>query len=163
MNPTPITRIAVPVLLLCLALAACAGLSQKGYGRIDPCMETTATFESYRVNPQYRYYISGSEVHPNALMGLRRDYRLDPKALWKEVQMTPEKMKRTVEGMKTKAWEYRESPRGFDLFDDQGRPIGVWYSIFTARTFVRMGEDGTVRIDTPDLETYMKLEPKNEL
>ena len=67
--------------------------------------------------------------------------------------MTPEKMKEIVEGMNTKALTHREYQKGFELLDNNGRPIGVWYSLMRARTFVRMQEDGTVRIDTPDL-TY---------
>ncbi len=45
------------------------------------------------------------------------------------------------------------------MSDNNGRPIGVWYSLLRARTFLRMQENGTVRIDTPDLETYEKSRP----
>ncbi len=72
-----------------------------------PSKEMTRAFESYQVNADFRYYISGSDLYPNALMGLHRDYRLDPETLWKEVTMTPTKMKEIVENMKTKADEYR--------------------------------------------------------
>ncbi len=70
--------------------------------------------------------------------------------------MTPEKMKEIVEGMNTKVYSQREFQKGFEILDNNGRPIGVWYSIMRARTFVNMKEDGTVRIDTPDLDTYEK-------
>ena len=93
-------------------------------------------------------------------MGLHRDYRLDPRTLWKEVTMTPEKMKEIVQSLQTKAWDYGLLQHGFDISDDKGRRIGVWYSILTAPTFVRMQEDGTVRIDTPELETYEKICPE---
>jgi hypothetical protein len=160
MKPIPVTRL-FPVLLLCLALAACTGLFTN-YGRIDPSVEANDAFEHYRINPQYRYYISGSELYPNALMGLERSYRLDPETLWKEVEMTPKKMKELVEGMKAKAFQVGAYPAGFDLLDNQGRPMGGWFSIFQARTFLRIGEDGTVRIDTPDPGTYDKLEPRTD-
>ncbi len=42
------------------------------------------------------------------------------------------------------------------MLDNNGKPIGVWYSILSAQTFLRMNDDGTVRIDTPDLDTYEK-------
>ena len=87
-------------------------------------------------------------------MGLHRSYRLDPSSLWREVQMTPEKMKEIVEGMNTKALTQHDFQKGFELLDNNGRPIGVWYSLVRARTFVQVQEDGTVRIDTPDLEMY---------
>jgi hypothetical protein len=95
-------------------------------------------------------------------MGLHRDYRLDPETLWKEVAMTPARMKEIVEDMKTKAAEYRLFQYGFEMSDDKGRPIGVWYSILSARTFLRMQEDGTVRIDTPELDTYEKIEAERD-
>jgi hypothetical protein len=160
MKPAPITRL-FPVLFLCLTLASCTGLF-KNYGQINPSSETTGAFEKYMVNPQYRYYISGSDLYPNALMGLHRDYRLDPSTLWKEVEMTPERMKETVLHMKTKAFELMQFPHGFDILDNNGRPIGVWYSILTARTYVRMEDNGTVMIDTPELETYIKFEQRED-
>lgn len=160
MKPTVFTRF-LWIGFLCLALAACTGLL-KNYGRIDPSREATEAVENYQVNPQYRYYISGSDLYPNALMGLHRDSRLDPETLWKEVAMTPKRMREIVWGIKNRAFQVGAYPAGFDLLDNQGRPIGVWYSIFTARTFLRMEETGTVRIDTPDPDTYDKLEPRTD-
>ena len=148
--------------LLCMAAAACTAPLFRNYGQISINGETTKAFENYRVNSELRYYISGSDLYPNALMGLHRDYRLDPKTLWKEVVMTPEKMKEIVENMKTKAFESRQFPHGFELHNEKGQAIGVWYSILSARTFLHMEENGTVRINTPDLETYEKLEIEEE-
>ena len=150
------------LLAVCLSTMACTGTLFKNYGRINPNSETTRAFESYQVNAEFRYYISGSNLYPNALMGLHRDYRLDPETLWKEVTMTPARMKEIVENMKTKADEYRQFQYGFEMSDDKGRPIGVWYSILTARTFLRMQENGTVRIDTPELDTYEKFEAETD-
>ncbi|MBA4423346.1 MAG: hypothetical protein C0390_09670 [Syntrophus sp. (in: bacteria)] len=150
------------LLAACLSAMACTGQLFKNYGRINPTSETTRAFESYHVNADFRYYISGSDLYPNALMGLHRDYRLDPETLWKEVAMTPARMKEIVEDMKTKAAEYRLFQYGFEMSDDKGRPIGVWYSILSARTFLRMQENGTVRIDTPELDTYEKIEAERD-
>lgn len=72
--------------------------------------------------------------------------------------MTTEKMKEIVDNMQVKASEHSMFQYGFEMSDDKGRPIGVWYSILWARTFLRMNEDGTVRIDTPDLEIYERRE-----
>ena len=144
-------------LALCLVLTACTGQIFRNYGRIDVNGKVTDAFERYEVNPNLRYYISGADLNPNALMGLHREYRLDPATLWREVEMTPERLKGIVEGMKTMASGFFQFQYGFEITDNRGRPIGVWYSILEARTFVRMNEDGTVRIDTPDLETYEKL------
>ncbi len=141
------------LLALCLSALACAGMFAN-YGRFNPSDEAYQAFTTYQVNKDFRYYITGSDLHPNALMGLSRSYRLDPRALWREVQMTPERMKELVEGMDAKASAQREYHKGFELLDNNGRPIGVWYSLLRAQTFLRIQEDGMVRIDTPVLETY---------
>ncbi|MHB8770114.1 MAG: hypothetical protein ACYC7J_03875 [Syntrophales bacterium] len=142
---------------LCLAVTACAGLF-RNYGRIDASDEVTAAFTRYEVNPNYRYYISGADFHPNALMGLDRKYRIDPETLWREVPgMTPARMKEIVDWMRVRAFRSYDHQYGFEMRAPDGRQIGVWYSILIATTFVRMNEDGTVRIDTPDPDTYREL------
>jgi hypothetical protein len=126
------------------------------YGRFNPSDTVTQAFATYQVNKDFRYYITGPDLNPNALMGLHRSYQLDPDSLWREVEMTSAKMKEIVEGMNTKVYSQHDSQKGFEISDNNGRPIGVWYSIMRARTFVSMKEDGTVRIDTPDLDIYEK-------
>ena len=147
------------LLMLCLSVAACSGSLFRNYGRINPNGDVTQAFESYRVNNELRYYVSGAHLYPNALMGLNKDYQIDPSTLWREVSgMTTAKMKEIVDNMKTKASEHQMFQYGFEMSDNKGRPIGVWYSVLWARTLLRMNEDGTVRIDTPDLDTYERLE-----
>ena len=145
------------LIALCLVLTACTGQLFRNYGKIDPSSEVTSAFERYEVNPNFHYYISGADLYPNALMGLDRRYRLDPETLWKEVEMTPERMKQIVEQMKIRAFGFYQHQYGFEITDNGGRPIGVWYSMLEARTFVQVKEDGIVRIDTPDLDTYRDL------
>lgn len=147
------------ILMLCLSAAACSGSLFRNYGRINPNGEVTQAFEGYRVNSEFRYYVSGGHLYPNALMGLHRDYQLDPSTLWREAPgMTTAKMKEIVDNMKTKASELQIFQHGFEMSDNKGRPIGVWYSVLWAPTLLRMNEDGTVRIDTPALDTYERLE-----
>ena len=146
------------LLVLCLGVLSCSGSLFRNYGRILPSEEANRDLEGNVVHPEIRYYISGSDLYPNALMGLHRDYRLDRETLWKEVAMTPGKLREIVGFMKAKAREFDQFPHGFDLIDTGSKKIGFWYSIFTARTFLRFEEDGTVMILTPELETYEKLE-----
>jgi hypothetical protein len=146
------------VMALCLMSLSCTGQLFRNYGRIDPDTATTRAFESYAVNPDYRYFISGSEAIPNAILGLHRDQHLDETTLWREVQMTPERMAQLVDFMQRKTRERGALPHGFAITDDKGRQIGVWYSILEARTFVHMEENGTVRIDPPPLNLYEKSE-----
>ncbi|OHE27812.1 MAG: hypothetical protein A3J94_08930 [Syntrophus sp. RIFOXYC2_FULL_54_9] len=158
MNVRRIGRLSL-ILILCLSAAACSGSLFRNYGRINPNNEVTQAFEGYRVNGEFRYYVSGAHHYPNALMGLHRDQRLDPSTLWREVPgMTAATMKEIVDQMKAKASQHNMFQYGFEMLDNQGWSIGVWYSVLSARTFLRMNEDGTVRIDTPDLDIYERLE-----
>jgi hypothetical protein len=149
------------LLVLCLGVLSCSGSLFRNYGRILPSDEADRDLEGDVVHPEIRYYISGSDLYPNALIGLHRDYRLDRETLWKEVAMTPGKLREIVGFMKAKAREHGQFPHGFDLLDTGGKKIGFWYSIFTARTFLRFEEDGTVMILTPELETFFKMEYKD--
>jgi hypothetical protein len=144
---------------LLLGMISCSGLI-RNYGLINPSAVITNEFESFRINPELNYYISGSDLHPNAILGLREDLQLDPRTLWKRVVMTPTKMKELVGDMKTKVSEFGLSLYlyGFELITPDGRPVGVWYSIPTARTLLRMNEDNTIWIETPDIDTYEKFE-----
>lgn len=139
------------LLAICLGVLACAGMF-RDYGRFNPSNEVFQAFATYQVNNDFRYYISGPDLYPNALMGLHRSHRLDPRTLWREVQMTPKKMKEIVADMNTMSISRRLE--GFELLDNNDRPIGVWYSLTDIRTFLRIQEDGTVRIDTPALDAH---------
>jgi hypothetical protein len=145
------------LLLLFMNVIACSG-SLRNYGRILPSEAVDRDLEGGVFDPELRYYTSGAELYPNALIGLNREYHLDPGALWKEVIMTPEKLREIVGNMKAKAYEYRHFQHGYDLLDPSGKKIGFWYSILTARTYLRIGQDGSVIIQTPPLDTYQKLE-----
>ena len=143
------------IFFLCLGLTACSGALFRNYGTINPDNAATQAFESYQVDPDFRYYVSGSHVYPNALIGVQKDYRLDPQTLWREVVgMTPAKLQEIVEHMRTKADQVRQFQHGFALRDPQGKQIGIWYSPLHARTLLKMNEDGTVRIDTPEWDVY---------
>ncbi|HUH66325.1 MAG TPA: hypothetical protein VLZ07_07820 [Syntrophales bacterium] len=128
----------------------------KNYGRITPEPDVREAFEKYQVNPNYNYYISGSDVYPNAIMGLDKAYNLEP-SLWKPAGMTPGKMRELVEAMrhKVKSLTWRLVLYGFAMYDDKGKQIGVWYSLFDAKTSVRMIDDHTVMVVTPDINTYL--------
>jgi hypothetical protein len=157
MNIKRIGRLCL-LLVLCAGAVACASLFPN-YGAINPKSEVTQAFEGYEVKSDFRYYVSGGLMYPNALMGIHKDYRLDPRTLWKEVPgMTTAKMTEIVDNMKTKASRHNMFQFGFEMTDNKGRPIGVWYSVLWARTFLRMNEDGTVRIDTPDLDVYQRTQ-----
>ncbi|MDD5724204.1 MAG: hypothetical protein PHY29_10780 [Syntrophales bacterium] len=161
MSPTenrgPWTRWKSPLcIIVCvfalLASTGCAGPHVRNYGRIIPDGDVTGAFEEYQSDPDLNYYISGSDVYPNAIMGLNKAYTLDS-TLWKKVEMTPQTLRELVTNMQMKV----PIQHGFALFDNRGNRIGVWYSILSATTSL-WTKDNTVVILTPALDTYDKSE-----
>ncbi|TFG91082.1 MAG: hypothetical protein E4H15_06500 [Syntrophobacterales bacterium] len=136
-----------------LASAGCAGPYGRNYGRIMPDGDVTESFEKHQIDSSLNYYISGSDVHPNAIMGLSKAYTLDS-TLWKKVEMTSQTLNDLVSNMQMKAL----IQHGFALFDNSGNRIGIWYSILSAATSLWMKDDHTVVILTPALDTYDKTE-----
>lgn len=131
----------------------------KNYGKITPDRNAAKAFETYQINPNYNYYISGSDTYPNAIIGLDKAYKLEPD-LWKHVEMTPQKLRELVTDMQSKirSVNIRLSLHGFALFDDKGKQIGIWYSILAATTSLMMKDDRTVIIITPDIDTYFRYD-----
>ncbi len=139
--------------VLCMVSAAAmaqAAATFPNYGEIRPSAEATRLFESHKVVPNYKYYISGSDLFPDALIGVDKAYTLTGN-LWKEAEMTPAKLKEIVGYMHQKGLEVWETLHGFDILDNKGKKIGIWYSILRARTSVKMEGDDRVLIYTPPL------------
>jgi len=147
----------IAVLLLCMG---CAGTFFKNYGGLTPDTYATKAFETYQINPNYNYYISGSVVYPNALMGLEKTCTLDSD-LWKKIEPTPQEFRELVQNMQTKALSFRQYQHGFAILDESGKRIGIWYSLLSVRTIVRNKEGGKVSIFTPDLDTYNRYEDRD--
>jgi hypothetical protein len=125
----------------------------KNYGEIRPSAEATGVFENYKILPDYRYYVSGPDLYPNALIALDRAYALDSD-LWKERKLTSAEMKELIGDMQSKALVVGETLHGYDILNNGGKKIGLWYSILRARTYVKMEGDGRVVIATPPIDLW---------
>jgi hypothetical protein len=150
--------------LMLLSSAGCAGTLFKNYGSIVPDGRVTNAFDKYQINPNYNYYYSGSEVYPSAIIGLDKAYSLDSD-LWKKVDMTPAKLRELVTYMKDKATtvNFKGPLHGFAMLDDKGKEIGVWYSILEAKTSLKMKDNQTVIIVTPDIDAWLRFEGGSRL
>lgn len=142
-------------LITCVVCISCATghFTLKNWGQIVPDDTVRAQFENYQVNPNLTYYISGSDVYPNAILGLNKEYKL-VSSLWKEIEMTPQVLQTKVFDMKLKALNMGQDQFGFVVLDNRGKQIGVWYSLLTATAPVQMKEDKKVIIYTPDIDVY---------
>ena len=98
-----------------------------------------------------------SDVYPNAVIGLNKNYILES-TLWKKIEPTPADLESLVSLMQDKARVINRFQYGATIFDHQGKPIGIWYSMLEAITAVQMKDDHTVIIYTPDIDTYQRYE-----
>ena len=133
--------------LLLLLLAGCADFKMRG--SVEEDRDVATSFRSFEYRPDMNYYSSGPDAHPNALMGLNKDYALEP-GLWKKVNSADE-LKTMVWGMNKNAREMYASVRGFRILDNEGKAIGVWYSHISERAMLIMKGDRKVLVYTPDI------------
>lgn len=149
------------ILGLILLLGGCAGFGA-GYGTFKNSSDATNLFERHQLREGYSYYVTGSYQYPTAILGLDKRYAMDDH-LWKRVEMTPELLKEFVSGMKTRASQIGrfQSVFGFDLLDQTGARIGIWYSLLSATTSFHVAGNKAI-IVTPELDTYEKYEPDRD-
>jgi len=144
-----LTAIRVQFLLLCaifMLLAACSG----SYGRLVRSNDVGNLFERYELLPDHRYFITGPQASPKAILALSQPYTLQP-GLWRPVEMTPELLKRLVDAM-TGQLGFSPAIMGAIVTDPQGERIGVWYSLYS-NTVIRFEPDNVVVISLPSKDS----------
>ena len=142
-----IKNIGLKILLLVvpLALLGCSG----HYGRLAVNDDVKTQFEAYKVLPDHRYYYSGSEARPRAVIGIHEAYRLQSD-LWVPVNLTSEQLKDWVDYFGPHFKNFQGS-NGSDILADDGSKIGVWYTFIDWRDWaaVKMIGEKVVSITTP--------------
>ena len=137
--------------LVLLSITAC--ISLKNYGKFVPDADVTAAFNKAEISPDLNYYITGSDIYPRSVLGLNKAYILDSN-LWKEVEFKTEELKQLTSRMQIRAMQCRRSQFGFAILDDQGKQIGIWYSILVPGISIKMLADQKVIIYPPNDSYY---------
>ena len=135
----------VQCLLLCtifILLAACSG----SYGRIERSNDVGNLFERHEVLPDHRYFVTGPQARPKAILAVHQSYTLQP-GLWRPVEMTPELLKRLVDAM-TGHLGFTPAIMGASITDPQGKQIGLWYSPYS-NTAIRFEPENRVVVSLP--------------
>ena len=122
------------------ALAGCAG--RNGSMRFDNGIRYK--FEAAQVLPGYRYYTTGSEIDPAAIVAMRVDRPL--RGAWREIDATPALLKSLADNMRGTRLV---GPDGAAILDDKGERIGVWYSYRQYPPPPRLLDDGGVELNPP--------------
>ncbi|HVO64917.1 MAG TPA: hypothetical protein VMT12_00410 [Syntrophales bacterium] len=143
----------VLVIIVIVLIAVFKRQAGKRFGKIRPNGNITEAYTHFKVNPDLNYYTSGSDVHPNAIIGIDKAWTLESD-LWKKKNLDSQSMKELVQGMQAKAAERILTLHGFDIFDDHDMKIGDWFSIMGATTTVEVAGEKRVIIQTPPVDTY---------
>jgi hypothetical protein len=120
------------------------GLNFK-YGTLERSREVTKIFETHQVLPDHKYYTHGWGTVPYAIIGIQNKFKLR-KGLWKAVEISAPLLRSWIGQMDI---IYGFPPYGSRILDDQGNPIGVWYSSKQWTTIV-IEEDNQIAIFAPE-------------
>ncbi|UCF94102.1 MAG: hypothetical protein JSW39_08085 [Desulfobacterales bacterium] len=145
-NKRPQTRPFFMMTLTVLGMMATvlAGCSSK-YGSLKQNPDLTRLFENNEVLPDYKYYYSGFERIPHAIIGIHKRYTLQTR-VWKDIDLSRTTLNQWVFRMKA---VYRPTPRGAWIVDAEGERLGIWYSS-QYWTTVRTGADSQISVAAPE-------------
>ena len=111
------------MLALVLPLVACATANTGG---VRHSREVAQAFETFHVNPEYRYYHYNQENNPYAVVGLLKQYFIkDPD--WRPLDPNSATYEKVIDLVKSFP-DYYSYAYGSYILDPQGGQIGMWYS-----------------------------------
>ncbi len=84
-------------------------------------------FEAITINPEYRYYYSGNDGEPDAIMGLQKDYALEG-GYWHEIELTEKQLRWWIESLWSSRNLYIDDCQGYEVLTPDGSVAGVYYS-----------------------------------
>jgi hypothetical protein len=143
-GPALLARLA-GVIFLGAIFAGCAN-----YGTIRPDAEFQTVFDNDEILTDYRYYFSGPYYAPYAIIGVHKDYQLNSR-FWKPESITAHRLKGWRWWMNSDySFTFGPEPKAYRIYDQSGRPIGFWYSVWTF-TVIQSQPDNQVTIYTPHI------------
>jgi hypothetical protein len=133
--------------IILIALIVHLGCAEN-YGRLQRSQEVNDIFKSYQVLSDHRYYYSGPEGRPEAILGIHRDYTLKT-TQWTEVVLTENLLRKWVDWLNFHFDTYvRYFPAGYVILDPNGKQVGVWYSIWDDAPVI-FKEDNVIEVYPP--------------
>ena len=145
----------IAVVSIILSAGGSQALALTGYGSFAPSTEVKQAFDRYQIDSNLNYYLCGSNVYPDAIIGIDKGYTLDSN-LWQKIEVTPKAFQRLISDMQREHGNLLgANHQGFAILDDKGKQIGVWYSELNAtntRSFVKMIDKKTVHVQTVTMD-----------
>lgn len=100
------------------------GLPSFKYGKLKRDRDVNQIFQTYQILPDHKYYTTGREKIPYAIIGVQADYVLRP-GLWREIDLTTQLLRSWISQMNN---IYGYPPYGSVILDNNGNRIGIWFS-----------------------------------
>jgi hypothetical protein len=148
MKSTKTLRNALRIIAACALLpviqVALCGCANWGSIRYSP--EVTQMFRTYRILPDHRYYYTGLESMPYAIVAIDDRYSLVSR-VWHEIDPRSEQYKNMVDNIWIQFGGIYD-PRGALIVDQSGKQVGIWYSSWTW-TGVKTKDDNQLIIYSP--------------
>ena len=121
----------LPALILVVFMAGCAS----DYGRLKKSDDVLIAFKNYEMLEDYRYFYSGRENKPSAIIGIRPEFKFDSR-FWAEIE-NADSFKRQVDRM----YPMTNWPEfAAYIHTSDGERVGVWFSGFNATVVKRDGD-----------------------
>ena len=125
------------------------GLPSFKYGKLKRDRDVNRTFETYKILPDHKYYISGQSNIPYAIIGIQNIYELRP-GLWQKINLTKPLLRSWVSQMDN---IYGYPPYGSIILDNNGKRIGVWYSSKQWTTVI-IEENNEIAVLSPEIPGF---------
>ena len=137
------------LIVLFIALAAV-----NAYSYLEQNNEVNQYFLDRKVYPDHKYYYSGSEARPRAIIAIHNDYVLESK-LWRSTDITQDKLKRWINTMTNNI--FTPDIWGKKIMGPNREYIGVWFS--PAKTASIRLKGNVVNITTPNIDRERQTRP----
>jgi hypothetical protein len=99
----------------------------ENYGRLKHNPEITRAFQTYQVEPNFKYYYYGRSNMPYAVVGLDLSYHMRSR-VWREVDSQTEEFKKMIYWIWDDVYYKSYNTYGAHIVDPNGQKIGIWYS-----------------------------------
>jgi hypothetical protein len=141
------SSVAVAVILGLTLPALIGGCAAGSRARLERSQQVYQDFMAGNVLPGHRYYTTGPQSAPDAILGVSDKYTLKSER-WTEREFSPQVLKELVGRMNTDFKSPVAGLLGAYVQGPEGQRIGVWYS-GVGITTVELLSETEVRIDPP--------------
>ncbi len=120
----------------------------ENYGRLQRSRDANLIFKNYQVLPDHKYYYTGPEGRPEAIIGIRDAYTLET-TQWTRFHASTETLKTQVDSINFyHPVRVGDDPYGSFILGPDGIRLGIWYSIWDW-TAIIVREDHLIQVFPP--------------